>query len=96
MATIKMEVTVPDALLGQDAGVAHYLVRYLLCDALAEFWAVRTPAAGYVEKRYPGGEVYEGEERRKKVVQVHQRAKLAEAIRNEVAGGAIEVTLSQS
>jgi hypothetical protein len=52
-------------------------LRHLLSDAVSEFAAHRAPAAAYVEKRYPGGDVYRGEERVKKIVQVQRRVDLA-------------------
>ena len=58
----------------------------LLCDALAEFRHVRTPAHEYVDRRYPDIEEYRWLNREKKVVEVSRRCALAEKLRNAVAG----------
>jgi hypothetical protein len=63
-----------------EEGLSHQEMddlRYLLSDAVSEFAVHRTPATLYVDKRYPGDDVYAGEERSKKIAQVQRRIELA-------------------
>lgn len=88
---IEMEAEVEDSLLPKFD--MHYLIRYLLCDALAEFQICRKAAEVYVNERYPDEEVYSGEERVKKIQQVASRVRLAERLRNAAAGGQFSVSI---
>lgn len=74
-----------------DDETTRKLMRYLLQDAMYEFISHRGPTAeDYVNKRYPGNEVYpEGEMREDKIKQVDNRRMLAQAIHH----GAFEMQM---
>lgn len=60
-------------------------IHYLLMDALAEFQSARHHnGESYVNKRYPGNDVYTGERREEKIRQVNRRIFTAEQMRNSL------------
>jgi len=72
----KIVLTVEDGLTEQE----QTDLRYLLVDALGEFAARRTPAASYVETRYPDDKHYFAYD--DKLAQVERRIVLARKLHN--------------
>lgn len=69
----------------------QHLMRLLLHDVFSEFATKRTPAAQYVENRYPGEDVYSGKYRLEKLLQVERRTMLAQLMHAASFQAKIEV-----